>query len=109
LHSYEDIPVLLGIESAPAGSASQRQRAGDVFRHNPHLRQGRSLHYASAIGTDARFAEIVVDQARAFDADPRSLTENFCARVSRLKDPATIKLLQELGAFISPGRKVLPT
>ena len=76
LHSYEDIPVLLGIESAPAGSASQRQRAGDVFRHNPHHLQGRSLYYASAIGTDRRFADIVVDQARAFDADPRSLSEN---------------------------------
>jgi sirohydrochlorin ferrochelatase len=31
LHSYEDIPVLLGIEAAPAGSASERQRAGEVF------------------------------------------------------------------------------
>ena len=77
LHSYEDIPVLLGIDPAPAGSASQRQRAGDVFRHNPHQLHGRALYYASSLGTDRRFAEIIVDQARAFDADPRSLSENF--------------------------------
>jgi sirohydrochlorin cobaltochelatase len=76
LHSYEDIPVLLGIESAPAGSASARQQAGEVFRHNPHQLHGRALYYASAIGTDSRFADIVVEQAEAFARDQRSLMEN---------------------------------
>ncbi len=77
LHSYEDIPVLLGIEAAPAGSASERQRAGEVFRRNPHQLHGRALYYASSIGTDPRFADIIIDQARAFDRDPRSLISNI--------------------------------
>jgi sirohydrochlorin cobaltochelatase len=67
LHSYEDIPVLLGIDAAPAGSATERQRAGDIFRHNPHQLQGRSLYYASSIGTDRRFADVIIEQAEAFD------------------------------------------
>ena len=80
LHSYEDIPVLLGIEPAPAGSMSARVAAGEVFRHNPHRLHGRSLYYASAIGTEARFADVIVEQAEAFDqsaVDQRSLSGNF--------------------------------
>jgi sirohydrochlorin cobaltochelatase len=80
LHSYEDIPVLLGIEPAPAGSASARVAAGEVFRRNPHHLHGRRLYYASAIGTEARFADIIVEQAQAFDQsalDQRSLSGNF--------------------------------
>jgi sirohydrochlorin cobaltochelatase len=67
LHSYEDIPVLLGIESAP----------GEVFRQNPHHLHGRALYYGSSIGTDARFAEIIVEQAKAFDREHSSLAGNF--------------------------------
>ena len=80
LHSYEDIPVLLGIDPAPAGAASARIAAGEVFRRNPHHLHGRALYYASAIGTERRFADIIVEQARAFDeatVDPRSLSGNF--------------------------------
>ena len=80
LHSYEDIPVLLGIEAAPAGSASARIAAGEVFRHNPHHLHGRALYYASAIGTEPRFAEIIIEQAKAFDesgVDQRSLSGKF--------------------------------
>jgi sirohydrochlorin cobaltochelatase len=53
LHSYEDIPVLLGIPptSGPA--------------HQVH---GRSLYYASALGTDPAFADLIVAQTEAFDA-----------------------------------------
>jgi sirohydrochlorin cobaltochelatase len=76
LHSYEDIPVLLGIESAPAGSASARQQAGEVFRRNPHHLHGRALYYASAIGTDPHFADIIVEQAEAFARDQCSLMED---------------------------------
>ena len=58
LHSYEDIPVLLGMEAAPSGSASEKERAGEVFRTNPHHLHGRTLYYASSIGTTPRLAEI---------------------------------------------------
>ena len=77
LHSYEDIPVLLGIEAAPAGSASERQRAGEVFRHNPHHLHGRALYYASAIGTEARFADVIVEQAETFARDQDSISGDF--------------------------------
>jgi sirohydrochlorin cobaltochelatase len=51
LHSYEDIPALLGIERSAA------------FAKNPHRLQGRNLYYANAIGTDKKFAEVIVEQA----------------------------------------------
>ncbi len=54
LHSDEDIPQLLGIE----GTRSAAQ--------NPHRLRGRSLYYTRAIGTEARFADIIVAQAKAF-------------------------------------------
>ncbi len=63
LHSYQDIPVLLGIEPEPTAAASQRE----VFRHNPHRVQERALYYASALGTEPQFAEIILAQAAAFD------------------------------------------
>ena len=63
LHSYQDIPVLLGIEPGPTAAASQRT----IFRRNPHHLQGRALYYANAIGTEPQFAEIIVEQATAFD------------------------------------------
>lgn len=77
LHSYEDIPVLLGIEAAPSGSASARLRAGEVFRRNPHHLNGRALYYASAIGTDARFADVIVEQVERFARDEHSPSGDF--------------------------------
>ena len=64
LHSYQDIPVLLGIETEPTAAASQRA----VFRRNPHRLHGRALYYASAIGTEPKFAEIILEQVAAFDS-----------------------------------------
>ena len=63
LHSYEDIPVLLGIETEKSGAASGRE----IFRQNPHRLHGRDLYYANAIGTAPEFAEIILAQAEAFD------------------------------------------
>jgi sirohydrochlorin cobaltochelatase len=70
LHSYEDIPELLGIAVAAGvdrgrlGSAPPATRSrGEVFRGNPYKLGGRSLFYAPSIGTDPGFAEIIVEQA----------------------------------------------
>ena len=63
LHSYQDIPVMLGIEPGLTAAASQR----GIFRRNPHQLHGRALYYASAIGTEPQFAEIIVEQAKGFD------------------------------------------
>ncbi len=66
LHSYQDIPVLLGIEQEIGAAASQRE----IFRSNPHHLRGKTLYYASAIGTEPLFAEVILDQALAFDEQP---------------------------------------
>jgi sirohydrochlorin cobaltochelatase len=77
LHSYEDIPRLLGIRNpdmvSPGPLKSDRAagyivgRETEVFDHNPYRIDDRLLFYAGAIGTDRRFADIIVRQALAFD------------------------------------------
>ena len=61
LHSYEDIPVLLGIAKERSTSAARRS-AGEIFQRNPYKIDRHSLFYASSIGTDSRFAEIILGQ-----------------------------------------------
>ncbi len=61
LHSYEDIPVLLGIADA-----------ADAVFGQPHQRQGRTVHYGRSIGTAAKLADIIQEQAEAFDEDSRA-------------------------------------
>jgi len=53
LHSYEDIPALLGIEAGSQGQA--------------HQLRGRAIFYSTAIGTDSRFADVIIEQAATFD------------------------------------------
>jgi sirohydrochlorin cobaltochelatase len=67
LHSYQDIPVLLGIEEETGLAASQR----DIFRNNPYHLRDRTLFYASAIGTEPSFADVIIDQVAAFDSVSR--------------------------------------
>jgi sirohydrochlorin cobaltochelatase len=64
LHSYEDIPRLLGIpnQETPSGIGADN---GQVFLGNPYSLQGRSLFYASSIGTDRRLADIIIAQAQS--------------------------------------------
>ena len=52
LHSYEDIPGLLGIDGKQQGA------------HHLH---GRAIFYSTAIGTDSRFADVIIEQAATFD------------------------------------------
>ena len=69
LHSYQDIPVLLGIETDVGPAASQRE----VFRRNPHILRGKSLYYSSSIGTERLLADVILDQVRDFDLIHKSL------------------------------------
>jgi sirohydrochlorin cobaltochelatase len=62
LHSYEDIPLLLGIASGRSRRDSSAAR-GEIFRRNPYSIDGRSLFYAPSIGTDPGFADIIIEQA----------------------------------------------
>jgi sirohydrochlorin cobaltochelatase len=63
LHSFQDIPVLLGIENEVGAAASQRE----VFRQNPHQLRGKTLYYSSAIGTERLLADVILDQVYDFD------------------------------------------
>jgi sirohydrochlorin cobaltochelatase len=71
LHSYEDIPRLLGIVASadadcgrPRWSPVPARARGEIFRRNPYTINGRKLFYAPSIGTDAGVADIILDQAR---------------------------------------------
>src|SRR5207244_2279114 len=93
LHSYEDIPRLLGIPSChperseakskdpvakPLGSFMEsldsardhvESSGSEVFQRNPHKIEDRSLFYAPSIGTDPGFADIIIEQAAEFDSE----------------------------------------
>jgi sirohydrochlorin cobaltochelatase len=62
LHSYQDIPVLLGIESEATAAASRQE----VFRRNPYRLDGRELYYAKAIGSEPSMADIIIDTVERF-------------------------------------------
>jgi sirohydrochlorin cobaltochelatase len=78
LHSYQDIPVLLGITKESSTrlrspkrptarqAASLRESRGELFQRNPYTIDGRLLFYAPSIGTDPGFADIIVEQAAKF-------------------------------------------
>ena len=72
LHSFQDIPVLLGIENEVGAAASQRE----VFRHNPHQLRGKTLYYSSAIGTERMLADVILDQVADFDLAHKSHQSN---------------------------------
>jgi sirohydrochlorin cobaltochelatase len=63
LHSYEDIPVMLGI----AKGRSSKAKGAEVFSRAPYKIDNRSLFYASSIGTDRRIADIIIEQAAVLE------------------------------------------
>ena len=71
LHSYEDIPKLLGIPVAAGadrgwpGPTPPATADGEIFGQNPYAIDGRNLFYAPSIGTDPGFADIIIEQANA--------------------------------------------
>ena len=79
LHSYQDIPILLGIAEGRAGSAkasaaaltsSARRNGDEIFRRGPYKIDKRSVFYAPSIGTDPRVADIIVELASAAAQGP---------------------------------------
>lgn len=89
LHSYQDIPVLLGIESEVGAAASQRE----VFRHNPHQLRGKTLYYSSAIGTERLIADVILDQVKDFDATHKTAIMPDSAAI--LPSPETLSQFLE--------------
>lgn len=74
LHSYEDIPAMLGMKSKDQNGESKS-----------HEIQGRSLYYSSAIGTDPKFADIIIEQAVSFDKPERETESPSKFADSRLR------------------------
>ena len=64
LHSYQDIPMMLGFEKEEGLAASQK----DVFRRNPYRLKGKTLYYSAAIGAEPMMADVILDQISTFDA-----------------------------------------
>ena len=63
LHSYQDIPVMLGFEKDEGLAASQKE----IFRQNPYQIRGKTLYYSAAIGTEPMMADVILDQVSTFD------------------------------------------
>lgn len=61
LHSYEDIPVLLG--EAPE-EVRRRYEAGQPTFPNPVCRRGKRVWYAASIGREPLLAEVILERVR---------------------------------------------
>jgi sirohydrochlorin cobaltochelatase len=75
LHSYEDIPVLLGL------THNIRERGFT----NPHHEKERRLWYATAIGTEAFLADVILAQVHQFQnehSETRDACEVLCEGTS---------------------------
>jgi sirohydrochlorin cobaltochelatase len=61
LHSYEDIPVMLG---ASADTVQERFRRGEPTWINPTTLHGKRVWYGRSIGTAPMLADVVMDRVR---------------------------------------------
>ena len=61
LHSYEDIPVMLG-ESADV--IRQRLHRGEPTWRNPTERNGKRVWYAPSIGSEPHIADVILERVR---------------------------------------------
>lgn len=93
LHSFQDIPVLLGIEQEPGRAMSEL----DVFRHNPIPLRGRQLYYSQAIGTESLMADVILDQVADFDErhQTASLLADITEKAVSSRSQAFLKWLEE--------------
>ena len=64
LHSYQDIPMMLGFEKEEGLAASQKE----IFRHNPYYIRKKTLYYSSAIGVEPMMADVILDLVTSFDS-----------------------------------------
>ncbi|HAM72255.1 MAG TPA: cobalamin biosynthesis protein CbiX [Verrucomicrobiales bacterium] len=61
LHSYEDIPMMLG---EPETVVRQRLAAGQPTWRNPTERHGKRVWYTPSIGNEPRIAEVILERVR---------------------------------------------
>jgi sirohydrochlorin cobaltochelatase len=70
LHSYEDIPVMLG---EPEATVKERYRLGQPTWRNPTEKRGKRLWYAASIGTEPTLAEVILERVSEAEANAASL------------------------------------
>jgi sirohydrochlorin cobaltochelatase len=87
LHSYEDIPVLLGL------THNIREKGFT----NPHREGERRLWYATAIGTEASIADVVLDLVTQFDAEHFGSVDFTSQPSDKSKWQGLVDLVQEAG------------
>jgi len=61
LHSYEDIPVMLG---APESVVRERLRQGQPTWRNPTEREGRRIWYTASVGSEPHLPEVILQRVR---------------------------------------------
>jgi sirohydrochlorin cobaltochelatase len=61
LHSYEDIPVMLG---EPEAVVRQRYQSGQATWRNPTERHGKRLWYSASVGTEPHLADVILERVR---------------------------------------------
>jgi sirohydrochlorin cobaltochelatase len=61
LHSYEDIPVMLG---EPEKVVRQRMQQGQPTWRNPTEKQGKRVWYSASIGNEPHIADVVIERVR---------------------------------------------
>ena len=59
LHSYEDIPVMLG---EPRAVVRSRLDCGQPTWHNPTERDGKLVWYTSAVGSEPHLADVILER-----------------------------------------------
>jgi len=67
LHSWEDIPVMLG---EPARVVQERYRAGQPTWRNPTEKNGKRVWYAASIGNEPHIEEVILERLREAAAQP---------------------------------------
>ena len=68
LHSYEDIPMMLG---EPERVVRERLAQGQPTWRNPTERKGRRVWYARSIGSEPLIADVILDRVREMAAQAR--------------------------------------
>ena len=61
LHSYEDIPMMLG---EPERVVRERLRQGQPTWRNPTEKQGKHVWYSSSIGSEPLLADVILERVR---------------------------------------------
>jgi sirohydrochlorin cobaltochelatase len=61
LHSYEDIPMMLG---EPESQVRQRIAAGQPTWRNPTERRDKRVWYSASIGNEPHIADVILERAR---------------------------------------------